>query len=52
MNQQKKQKYTQEFKQGAVNLVTEQGYKVSEAARGDGANRDGAGRARRRARTV
>lgn len=28
-----KRKYTQEFKEDAVKLVTEQGYKISEAAR-------------------
>lgn len=39
MNQQQKQKYTQEFKQEAVKLVTEQGYKVSEAARNLGIDR-------------
>ncbi len=29
----KKKQYTQEFKESAVKLVTEQGYKISEAAR-------------------
>lgn len=35
-----KRKYTQEFKEDAVKLVTEQGYKISETARnlGIGAN--------------
>jgi transposase len=35
-----RKKYTQEFKEDAVKLVTEQGYKISEAARnlGIGAN--------------
>ena len=29
----KRRKYTQEFKKSAISLVTEQGYKLSEAAR-------------------
>jgi transposase len=39
MNQQKKQKYTQKFKQEAVKLVTEQGYQVAEAAQNLGIDR-------------
>lgn len=33
MTKRKRKKYTQEFKEEAVKLVTEQGYQVSEAAR-------------------
>ena len=33
MNQKPRRKYSQEFKQDSVKLVTEQGYRVSEAAR-------------------
>ncbi|MCG2748029.1 MAG: transposase, partial [Desulfobulbaceae bacterium] len=29
----KRQKYTQEFKEEAVKLITEQGYQITEAAR-------------------
>ena len=32
----KRQRYTEDFKRDAVALVTEQGYKVSEAARSRG----------------
>jgi transposase len=38
MNEQSKRAYTPEFKQEAVRLVTEQGYKVTEAARNLGIN--------------
>lgn len=38
MSVQKRRKYTEEFKQNAVNLVLEQGYKISEAARNLGIN--------------
>jgi transposase len=38
MSIQKRRKYTTEFKQDAVKLVTEQGYKVPEAARNLGIN--------------
>lgn len=38
MNEQSKRTYTPEFKQEAVRLVTEQGYKVTEAARNLGIN--------------
>ncbi len=38
MTVQKRRKYTDEFKQDAVMLVLEQGYKVSEAARNLGIN--------------
>ncbi len=34
----KRRQYTQEFKDSAVKLVTEQGYKISEAARNLGVN--------------
>ena len=33
MTKRKRQKYTQEFKEEAVKLVTEQGYQIAEAAR-------------------
>ena len=33
-----RRKYTDEFKEGAVKLVTDQGYKISEAARNLGIN--------------
>jgi transposase len=33
-----RRKYTNEFKEGAVKLVTDQGYKISEAARNLGIN--------------
>lgn len=38
MSQQKRRKYTEEFKREAVRLVTVQGYKLSEAARNLGVN--------------
>ena len=38
MSKEKRRKYTEEFRQEAVNLVTEQGYKASEAARNLGIN--------------
>ena len=38
MSEQSKRTYTPEFKQDAVRLVTEQGYKVTEAARNLGIN--------------
>jgi transposase len=38
MNEQKKKSYTPEFKKDAVRLVTDQGYKVTEAARNLGLN--------------
>jgi transposase len=38
MSEQKKRSYTPEFKKDAVRLVTEQGYKVTEAARNLGIN--------------
>ena len=38
MNKQKRRKYTEEYKQEAVNLVIEQGYRISEAARNLGIN--------------
>lgn len=44
MSKQTKRKYTQGFKQEAVKLVTEQGYKVSEAARNLGLSRSMLGR--------
>jgi len=39
-----RQKYTREFKEDAVSLVTEKGYKVSEAARNLGIDRRMLGR--------
>jgi transposase len=41
---QKRKKYTKEFKQDAVRLVTEQGYKQTEAARNLGIDRGMLGR--------
>ena len=38
MSEQNKKTYTPEFKKEAVRLVTEQGYKVTEAARNLGIN--------------
>jgi len=38
MSEQEKRSYTPEFKREAVRLVTEQGYKVTEAARNLGIN--------------
>jgi transposase len=38
MSEQSKRSYTPEFKQDAVRLLTEQGYKVTEAARNLGIN--------------
>ena len=34
----KRTKYTQEFKEEAVKLITEQGYKIAEASRNIGVN--------------
>jgi transposase len=34
----KRSKYTQEFKEEAVKLITEQGYQITEAARNLGVN--------------
>jgi transposase len=45
----KKKLYTQEFKDSAVKLITEQGYKVAEAARNLGVNATVLGRWRREA---
>ncbi len=38
MSKQKRRKYSDEFRHDAVNLITEQGYKASEAARNLGIN--------------
>ena len=38
MSKQKRRKYTDEFRQDAVQLVTDQGYKATEAARNLGIN--------------
>jgi transposase len=43
----KKKQYTQEFKESAVKLITEQGYKVAEAARNLGVNANVLGRWKR-----
>ena len=43
----KKKHYTQEFKESAVKLISEQGYKVSEAARNLGVNANVLGRWKR-----
>ena len=40
----KRKKYTQEFKEEAVKLITEQGYRVTEAARNLGINENMLGR--------
>ena len=45
----KKKQYTQEFKGSAVKLITEQGYKVAEAARNLGVNANVLGRWKREA---
>ncbi|MEE8058995.1 MAG: transposase [Pseudomonadales bacterium] len=41
MNKPKRRKYTEEFRQDAVKLVSEQGYKASEAARNLGIINEG-----------
>ena len=43
----KRRKYTQEFKDEAVKLITEQGYQISEAARNLGVNENMLGRWKR-----
>ena len=43
----KRRKYTQEFKEEAVKLVTEQGYQITEAARNLGVNENLLGRWKR-----
>jgi len=43
----KRSKYTQEFKEEAVKLVTEQGYQITEAARNLGVNENMLGRWKR-----
>ena len=43
----KRKKYTQEFKEEAVNLITEQGYQIAEAARNLGVNVNMLGRWKR-----
>jgi transposase len=43
----KRRKYTQEFKEEAVKLITEQGYQVAEAARNLGVNENLLGRWKR-----
>jgi transposase len=43
----KRRKYTREFKEGAVKLITEQGYQVREAARNLGVNASVLGRWKR-----
>jgi transposase len=40
----KRRKYTQEFKEEAVKLITEQGYQIAEAARNLGVNENMLGR--------
>lgn len=47
MTKGKRRKYTQEYKEDAVKLVTEQGYKISEAARNLGINTNLLGRWKR-----
>jgi len=43
----KRKKYTQEFKEEAVKLITEQGYQIAEAARNLGVNENMLGRWKR-----
>ena len=43
----KRRKYTQEFKEEAVRLITEQGYQITEAARNLGVNENMLGRWKR-----
>ena len=43
----KRSKYTQEFKEEAVKLITEQGYQIAEAARNIGINQTMLGRWKR-----
>ena len=43
----KRRKYTQEFKEESVNLITEQGYQIAEAARNLGVNENMLGRWKR-----
>jgi transposase len=43
----KRRKYTQEFKEEAVKLITEQGYQIAEAARNLGVNENMLGRWKR-----
>ncbi|MCL7489286.1 MAG: transposase, partial [Desulfobulbaceae bacterium] len=43
----KRKKYTQEFKEEAVKLITEQGYQITEAARNLGINENMLGRWKR-----
>lgn len=43
----KRRKYTQEFKEEAVKLITEQGYQIAEAARNLGINENLLGRWKR-----
>ena len=43
----KRKKYTQEFKEEAVKLITEQGYQIAEAARNLGGNGNMLGRWKR-----
>jgi transposase len=44
--------YTEEFKQGALKLVTEQGYAIAEAARSLGINENVLGKWKRRAESL
>jgi len=43
----KRRKYTREFKEEAVKLITEQGYQITEAARNLGVNENMLGRWKR-----
>ena len=45
--QKKRRKYTREFKEEAVKLITEQGYQIAEAARNLGVNENMLGRWKR-----
>ena len=47
MSKKKKRSYTKEFKEEAVKLITEEGYKISEAARNLGVNPNLLGRWKR-----
>lgn len=48
----KRKKYTQEFRDSAVKLITEQGYQITEAARNLGINATMLGRWKQRSRVA
>lgn len=49
MSKRKRRKFTDEFKEEAVKLVTEEGYKITEAARNLGIHENQLGRWKKRA---